>query len=356
MAPKQQPALIGQRVKFLFDNMVHLIGAAMSFSLPSQPNFTVGSVVGSAPEAVAIFKNTKDSTDHWRSVATALLDVAKALDHLDGALRAAIGAQAFGAHPQAQMQPPVEPAPIPLPDQQQQQLVLAVPLRQRAGEPRIAPPPPQPVPAWPVSEFKGVMDENIATLSGYLKEAWASTIYFRRLYSLLAFLFIKIIPTLALWMAFSAGLVLCLAFLADPLAFAKAVIIEVVGSLSQLPRLGKETIVELVQQAISELFGQRAAASWQRGHCPEYCKYNADAAEAAGATHYTFNQQHMPNLNAYDNRTGTVLPHVVYMPASPPPTNPTGSDWLAAWVPAISCAVVGWALQPGAPAHAAAAA
>ena len=332
MAPKNLPALTGARVKFLFDNVVTLIATALSFSLPTQPNFTVGSVVSSAPEAVAIFRKTKDDTDRWRSVATALLEVAKALGHLDVALRAAIGAQVAGA--QAQGQYPQQVPVIDLVQEPpQQQLVLAVPLQRRAAAARPpVQPPQQPAPGF----LKNVTDaygDFANILMTYLKDAWTPTYHIRQVYSFLVFVAARLVPTLALWTLLIGGLILVLAFMADPLSFAKILLTEMLSAISQLPRLGKDTVVELVHQTLNELFGRAATPSWMRGHCPQHCQYNGAAAEAAGAPHIAYHSQQMPN----DNST-TAYPQVIYLPASPPPTGPTAADTLSTWVPAVICA------------------
>jgi len=344
MAPKAVH-LNGARVKFLFDHMASLVAAAIQFSLPNQPNFTVGSVVLSAPEAVGIFRKTKDHTDHWRAVATALLDAARALDVLDTALRAAIGGAAVGA--QLQPQPPQPGQVVIVPDEpeQQQQLVLAVPLRRRAaGARHEAQPPQQPAYDWPIPGMKAAYDDVCKTIKGYLSDAWASTYYLRRAYALLLFLCIRIVPTLLLWAVLGIILMTVFAILADPWSFAKLILTETISHLTKLPKLGRDAIVDLVYQCLAELFGSTVSSLAAPGHCPQHCSYDYAAAEMAAYQHQGY-FQNAPFHNASNANASSFYPRVVFMPTNPPPTYPSGTNTLAQWTPAIVCAIVSWACR-----------
>ena len=180
MPAKQNTSnLNAAKVRYVFDHAAGMVAAALQFSLPHQPDFTVGSVVLSAPEAVTIFKRSKQDSDDWRKIATATLEVAKALENLDVTLREAAagrGAAAAVQPPPLQPQQPGKAQPLPIADWQP----VAVPLRVRA--PKNAPTVVVEVMAdeedW--TELGHHAAKGWTAMTQQLTEAWTSTNYLRK--------------------------------------------------------------------------------------------------------------------------------------------------------------------------------
>ena len=179
MPAKQNTSnLNAAKVRYVFDHAAGMVAAALQFSLPHQPDFTVGSVVLSAPEAVTIFKRSNQDSDDWRKIATATLEVAKALDNLDMTLREAAagrGVAAAAQPPPLQPQQPGQAQPLPIADWQP----VAVPLRVRA--PKNAPTVVVEVMAdeedW--TELGHHAAKGWTAMTQQLTEAWTSTYYLR---------------------------------------------------------------------------------------------------------------------------------------------------------------------------------
>ena len=178
-----------------------MVAAALQFSPPHHPDFTVGSVVLSAPEAVTIFKRSKQDSDDWRKIAMATLGVAKALDNLDVTLREAAAGRAAAAvgQPPAPLQPeqPGQAQPLPIADRQP--TPVAVLLRSKA--------PAQISPTVVVDDITGEdwtelshhAKKGLAAMTQQLTEAWTSTSYLRKIHRLMFVMTAKGLPMCFLW-------------------------------------------------------------------------------------------------------------------------------------------------------------
>ena len=324
-AAPESSSLTGKRIEDLAHSAHSIVELAFGFSLEGQEGFTVGSVLTTAPEMVGQWRKGRGTGDPFAEVSRTALQVMTALDKLENVLSTYQGSAAPTTAAAAPLTVSSPGGPqSPLPAKMLHTSLALVPVRRRAtGNSSLAPAAQQGPDISLTWRLQPGWTTLCALLHTWLGDAWDSTYKLRQFYWALAFVALKVLPTLLLWGILLAGVVIVAAFLANPVHFARNLIRWLFSYLAALPRVGWEVVQQLSTDLILDMTGKAVGV---QGHCLD-----------DGLSHSSDPQSHQtplpttPASNTFGGLTG---------PANPPPRSPTESAAPLLW--ACIAALVGW--------------